>query len=72
MEVLPPERRTPVAGEDDVVRSFLFVTTVYQVEEKAGVLPVKLAVSDLVDDEAGRADEAREHGSRFLSAAGCG
>ena len=72
MEVLPPERRAPVAGENDVVRALLVVAAVYQVEEEPGVFFVELAVSDFVNDKAGRADETREHGGRFLSAAGCG
>lgn len=72
IEVLSPQGRTPVAGEDDVESALLVVAAVNQVEEKAGVLLVEFAVPDLVNDEAGRTDEAGEHGGRLLRPPGGG
>ena len=47
-----PLREVLVAGQDDASR--LFETdAVYQLEEEKSLLPVELAVADLIDDEAG-------------------
>ena len=72
VEVLPPQGRIPVAGEDDVVSPFLVVAPVNQVKEEPGVLLVELTVANLINDETGGPHETGEHGGRFLCPAGCG
>ena len=72
MEVLSPQGRIPVAGEDDVVGPFLVVAPVNQVEEEPGVLLVELTVANLINDEAGGPHETGEHGGRLLCPAGGG
>ena len=72
IEVLSPQGRTPVAGEDDIICPFLVVPPVDEVKEEPCVLLVELAVSDLVDNETGRADKAGQHGRRLLRSPSCG
>ena len=57
VEILPPKRRTLVARKDKVVCPFLVVAAVHHVEEQARALLVELAMPDLVDDQAGGANE---------------
>ena len=70
MEVLPPEGRIPVAGEDDVIGTFFVVAPVNQVKEQAGVLLVELTVSNLINNKARGPHEAGEHRSSLLRPAG--
>ena len=52
-----------VAGQDDA--SCLFETdAVYQLEEEKSLLPVELAVADLIDDEAGILGKSVQKSSR--------
>ena len=57
IEILSPQGRASVAGEDDVVRSLLVVPSVDEIEERPGLLLVELTVPDLVDNEAGWAKQ---------------
>ena len=49
IEVLSPQGRTSVAGEDDIICPFLVVPPVDEVEEQPSVLLVELTVPDLVN-----------------------
>ena len=62
VEVLPPQGRVAVAGEDDVVSPFLVVAPVNQVEEQPGILLIELTVPNFVNNQAGRAYQTIENG----------
>jgi len=62
VKVASPERRVLVAGEDGVVWVFLVVPAVNENKEQTRIRLVKLAVSHLVNNQAGRPDEAGQRG----------
>ena len=51
IEILTPQRRIFVAGEDHVVIAFLVVAAVNQVKEHTGAFLVELAMPNLVNNE---------------------
>ena len=53
IEILSPQGRTSVAGEDDIICPFLVVPPVDEVKEQPCVLLVELAVPNLVNNETG-------------------
>ena len=56
-EVLLPLSRVTVAGKDHVGVALLLVAAVHHVKEQPGILLVKLTVSHLINNQAGRADK---------------
>ena len=66
VEVLPPERGVLVAGKDQIKSPLLVVAAVNQVKEQTGVLLVKLAMPNFINNQAGRADE-RGQGAGLLA-----
>ena len=58
LEILPPQGWILVADEDHIEAALGIVPPVNQIKEKAGVLLVKSAVANLVNNQAGRPHHA--------------
>ena len=71
-EDFPPVGGILVAREDHVERALLVVTAVHHVEEQARVRLVEFAVTNLIDNQAGRPDEAGKERALSARAAGDG
>lgn len=61
IEILSPQGRASVAGEDDIISSLLVVPPVDEIEEQPCILLVELTVSDLINNETGRSNETGQH-----------
>ena len=71
LEILAPEGRVLVAGEDHIETTFFVVAPVNQIKEQPGVLLVKGAVANLVNNQARGPHKAVETGIRLSGAPGC-
>lgn len=71
-EDFPPVGGILVAREDHVERAFFVVAAVHHVEEQARVRLVEFAVTNLIDNQAGRPDEAGKERALSARAAGDG
>ena len=60
VEILAPQRRISVAGENHVEVAFLVVAAVNQIKEHTGTFLVELAVSNLINNETGRPHQTIE------------
>ena len=71
LEILAPEGRVLVAGEDHIETTFFVVAPVNQVKEQPRILLVEGTVANLVNNQTRGAHKAVETGIGFSRTSGC-
>lgn len=71
LEILAPEGRVLVAGEDHIETTFFVVAPVNQVKEQPRILLVEGTVANLVNNQARGAHKAVETGIGLSGTPGC-
>lgn len=71
VEILAPQRRIFVAGENHVEVAFLVVAAVSQIKEHTGTFLVELAVPNLINNKTARTHQSVETGVRLTTTLSC-
>ena len=71
VEILAPQRRIFVAGENHVEVAFLVVAAVNQIKEHTGTFLVELAVPNLINNKTAWTHQSVEKGDRLTTTLGC-